>query len=248
MSCCFDCVRTLRTFCARNDVHVSFRAPPVRACDFLLRGQEKVTKEKATPRTRPSPIHGLRVRSRSPGFADDTSMYPRRTGALPVRHPAGDSVVRSPCSRGPVWRASCARGATRYVGCSRRERGHGWPVVEAVNAPLHGAEHRSAKREQGAHVRAQGCATKSAGTADLNAAGGPECRRRASHRDVASSSRRLAWRETRREVSATRCCRNRRARRNGLWLLSAETESSSRAVEARETQVPKSYSTQEVAP
>jgi hypothetical protein len=44
---------------------------------------------------------------------------------------------------------------------------------EATNAPLHGAEHRSAKREQGAHVRAQGRATKSAGIADLNAIGGP---------------------------------------------------------------------------
>ena len=27
-------------------------------------------------------------------------------------------------------------------------------VIEAINAPLHGAGHRSAKREQGAHVRA----------------------------------------------------------------------------------------------
>lgn len=44
--------------------------------------------------------------------------------------------------------------------------------------------------EQGTHARAQGCATKSAGIADLNAEGGPECPRGASHRDVASSSRR----------------------------------------------------------
>ncbi|HEX7369547.1 MAG TPA: hypothetical protein VF284_04600 [Rhodanobacteraceae bacterium] len=49
-------------------------------------------------------------------------------------------------------------------------------VIEAelFSAPLRDAEHHSAKREQGAHVRAQGWATKSARTADLNAAGGPE--------------------------------------------------------------------------
>jgi len=32
-----------------RDIPVFFRAPPGRAGDFLLRGQEKVTKEKATP-------------------------------------------------------------------------------------------------------------------------------------------------------------------------------------------------------
>ena len=79
-----------------------------------------------------------------------------------------------------------------------------------------GELHRSAKREQGAHVRGHGWPTKSAGTADLNATGDPERKRRASHRDVASSSRRPAWREKRRGVSATRGCRNRRARRNGF--------------------------------
>jgi hypothetical protein len=63
---------------------------------------------------------------------------------------------------------------------------------EAENAPLHAAAARSRSREQGAHVRAQGRATKSAGTADLNAVGGPELQRGASHRDVASSSRRRA--------------------------------------------------------
>ena len=70
------------------DVRVPFRPPPGRACDFLLRGQEKVTKEKATPRTRPSSIHELRVRSRPPGFAGGPSMDLRRTDALPVRHPS----------------------------------------------------------------------------------------------------------------------------------------------------------------
>jgi hypothetical protein len=92
-----------------SDVPVFFRALPGGACDFSLRGQREVTKRKATPRTRPAPIHGLRVRSRPPGFAEGPSMARRRTGAHPVRHPAGASVARSPCSRGPVGRASCAQ-------------------------------------------------------------------------------------------------------------------------------------------
>jgi len=73
-----------------------------------LRGQEKVTKEKATPRTRPSRIRALRVRSQTPEFADGASMHPRRTGPHPVDHPSGCSCVRSPRPRGPIWRASCA--------------------------------------------------------------------------------------------------------------------------------------------
>jgi len=57
-----------------HDILVFSRAPPGRAGDFLLCGQEKVTKEKATPRTRPPHVHVLRIRSRSPGFADGTSL------------------------------------------------------------------------------------------------------------------------------------------------------------------------------
>jgi len=33
----------------------------------------------------------------------------RRTDRHPAGHPLDCSVVRSPCSRGPIWRASCAR-------------------------------------------------------------------------------------------------------------------------------------------
>ena len=60
--------------------------------------------------------------------------------------------------------------------------------VEAMFAPLRDGEHRSAKREQGAHVRAQGRA----------------------------SSRRPAWREKRSAIEPTRCRRDRHARRNGF--------------------------------
>lgn len=81
---------------------MSFSAPSGGAGDFLLLGQEKVTKEKATPRTRPPHIPVLRIRSRPSGFAEGPSLDLRRTGALPVRHPSGISVVRSPCSRGPI--------------------------------------------------------------------------------------------------------------------------------------------------
>jgi len=68
-----------------------------------------------------------------------------------------------------------------------------------------GAEKRSRTAEQAPHVWAQGCA----------------------------SSARLPFGEHRREGEATRCCRTLRHRRNGLWLLSAETESSPRRGTAR---------------
>ena len=55
------------------DIPVFFRAHPMRAGDFLLRGQEKVTKEKATPVLRFSSIHGRKIRGGRPG--------------LPTRHP-----------------------------------------------------------------------------------------------------------------------------------------------------------------
>ncbi len=115
---------------AWDDIPVFFRAPPARAGDFSLLGQREVTKRKATPRTRPPHVLVLRIRSRPPGFADGTSLCLRRTGALPVRHPADLSVVRSPCSRGPVWRTSCARDGAKRVADSRFVRGHGWPSLE----------------------------------------------------------------------------------------------------------------------
>ncbi|HJR11950.1 MAG TPA: hypothetical protein VJ823_11145 [Rhodanobacteraceae bacterium] len=56
-----------------RDIPVFFHAHPTRAGDFLLRGQEKVTKEKATPVLRLSSVHGRKLRSARPG--------------LPPRHP-----------------------------------------------------------------------------------------------------------------------------------------------------------------
>jgi len=70
------------------DIPVIFRAPPVRAGDFLLLCQEQVTKEKATPLMRPPHIHVLRMHSQSPGSADGTFMCPRRTAPHPAGHPS----------------------------------------------------------------------------------------------------------------------------------------------------------------
>ena len=88
-----------------------------------MRGQEKVTKEKATPRTRPEHIPVLRMRERPPGFAEGTSLCLRRTGPHPAGHPSDFSVVRSPCSRGPTERASCARGGAKRMAVACFERG-----------------------------------------------------------------------------------------------------------------------------
>ena len=132
------CVLVARIFqflSLRHDIPVFFRAPPVGAGGFLLHGQEKVTKEKATPRTRPEPIHGLRMRERPSGFAEGTSLCLRRTGPHPAGHPSDFSVARSPCSRGPVWRASCAHVPAKQMGWSCSGRGHGWPSSERQSRP-----------------------------------------------------------------------------------------------------------------
>jgi hypothetical protein len=173
------------------DVPVFFRPPPGRTCHLSLRGQRKVAQREAAPRTRPSSVHGLRVRSRPPGFAEGTSLCLRRTGPHPAGHPSDLSGARSPCSRGPDWhgrltasprfarraagggpdlirgrsnRQSWRLGlpasgeAERHIGtCS--ERGHGWPVSKRQPAPLAVPQPRGRSREQGAHVRAQGCAS-----------------------------------------------------------------------------------------
>jgi hypothetical protein len=171
------------------DVPVFFRPPPRRACDFSLRRQREVTKRKATPRTRPSLIPALRVRARTPGFADGPSLGLRRTDPHPAGHPADFSCVRSPCSRGPVGAHPARvieRSGLRDLALNEAMDGRHW--AEALLAPLHDAEHRSAKREQGANVRAQGCA----------------------------SSRRPAWREKRRVVEPTRGRRDRHSGRSGF--------------------------------
>ncbi len=145
--------------------------------------------------------------------------------AVPGAAASGRNPFRPPCGPGrPSLTAAQGARLARIVraglgsgGCSTSLRSRPWmAVIEAVQAPLHGAEHRSAKREQGANVRTQGCAPKSAGTAELNAAGGPERKQGASHRGVASRSRPPAWREKRRVVEPTRGRRDRHAGRSGF--------------------------------
>jgi hypothetical protein len=138
---------------ASTDLYVGipafFRPPPGRACDFLLSGQEKVTKEKATPRMRPSSIHGLRVRARTPGFADGASMHPRRTGAHPVRHPAGRSFIRSPHPRGPMGAHPARR--TSEADCRRLLRPRPW--MADSEAGLSGAVGSAAAAAPSARAR-----------------------------------------------------------------------------------------------
>jgi hypothetical protein len=174
--------------CSWDDIPVLFRPPPGRACDFSLRGQREVTKRKATPRTRPASIHGLRVCSRPPGFADGPSMALRRTGALPVRHPSDFPVVRSPCSRGPVA-ALPARGGEQHRSCDLAS-------VEARMASV-GVEFRGvlACRRGAQPNGGASAACSSTGTCEFGAA---------------------AIRRAPRAVSATRRCRNRHAGRNGF--------------------------------
>src|SRR5262249_10541251 len=67
----------------------SFRSSCGGAGYFLLFGQEKVTKEKATPGGAPSGHPALRVRERAAGFAECTSVYMQRTGAHSCAPPCG---------------------------------------------------------------------------------------------------------------------------------------------------------------
>jgi len=91
----------------------SFHSPYGRAGHFLLCGQEKVTKEKATPDGALFGHPALRVRDRTAGFAGCTSVCIQRTGAHPARHPAGCSFVRSPRLRGAFRRHPAAEAKAR---------------------------------------------------------------------------------------------------------------------------------------
>jgi len=95
------------------DIPVIFRAPPVRAGDFLLLCQEQVTKEKATPLMRPPHIHVLRMHSQSPGSADGTFMCPRRTAPHPAGHPS-DFPPPARRIRGAPFGVHRARTARRH--------------------------------------------------------------------------------------------------------------------------------------
>src|SRR5262249_20185883 len=79
----------------------SASAPLRGAGYFLLSGQEKVTKEKATPEGALSGPPALQVRERASGFVGRTSVYVPRTRAPPARDPADFSSARSPHLRGP---------------------------------------------------------------------------------------------------------------------------------------------------
>jgi hypothetical protein len=122
---------------------------PCRAAShFLLRAQEKVTKEKDTP------VGALRVREDGPGFS--TGLLSWRKGIdIRVDAPAGLIVPPSPPLRGPkcrsraserALRAALSRGVTRALpwllngfpsagwrvgGNSPQGTGHGCPVLFA---------------------------------------------------------------------------------------------------------------------
>ena len=68
---------------------------------FLLRGQEKVTKEKATPRPRPLRIRAQRVRVSPWVFVDSASLHCHEHRRHPCRRPCGLIHCLPPLPRGP---------------------------------------------------------------------------------------------------------------------------------------------------
>ena len=130
------------------------------------------------------------------------------SGRNPLRPPCGPDRPCLTAAQGPRW-ARVVRARPDEAKCRHSPRPRPWMAdSEATNAPLHDAEKRSRSREQGAHVRAQGCA----------------------------SSRRRVIGEHRRGVSATRRCRYRRARRNDFGYF-CRNKSNPLAAEASGTRV-----------
>ncbi len=76
-------------------------SPPGCPSHFLLRAQEKVTKEKGTPRPRPLRIPAQRVREPRPVFVDRPSLACHEHRRPPCRRPCGLIVRASPLPRGP---------------------------------------------------------------------------------------------------------------------------------------------------
>jgi hypothetical protein len=100
---------------------------------FLLRAQEKVTKEKGTPQRRPSGLCG------SAGLFDTTSLSCRK-GIGPADAPAGLFVRAAPPLRGPTSRARAARSAALAFGIRRYaspEHVRWWPSrrIKTGDAP-----------------------------------------------------------------------------------------------------------------
>ena len=140
-----------------------FPRPPGGAGNFLLRGQEKVTKEKATPVLRFSSIHGRKVRSGRPGLP---TRLPWRAGkwAQSIAPTLPGLIVRpSPQHRGPRSASMTAimasfearsnnllRPLTRTGGASK-----GAPRTRRADD---GSVRRMARRMRASSPQAQGCA------------------------------------------------------------------------------------------
>ena len=97
-----------------------FRPLP-RPGHFLLLAQEKVTKEKGTPRVAPLGHPVQRVRGRAAGVFDGTSLCPRKRRRHPVGDPSGFSSARPPQLRGP----------SRSSGLPARFQSTGFPFSRA---------------------------------------------------------------------------------------------------------------------
>ena len=85
---------------ASSEFVVRFRPPRRRTSPFLLRAQEKVTKEKGNPRSRFLGLLPKKSVSRGRGFRRYVRV-PAKTDAHPARPPSGLIVPASPRPRGP---------------------------------------------------------------------------------------------------------------------------------------------------
>jgi hypothetical protein len=79
-----------------------------RASHFLLRGQEKVTKEKATPMQRSPGILPCDFAQRLRGWLTVHPWTGSQLARIPASHPTGLFSAAAPLHRGPIHCASCA--------------------------------------------------------------------------------------------------------------------------------------------
>ena len=94
-----------------------------RASYFLLRGQEKVTKEKATPMQRSLGILPCDSAQRLRGWLTVHPWTDSQLARIPASHPAGLVSATAPLHRGPIHCASCAAKTKRIPAFAHLDAG-----------------------------------------------------------------------------------------------------------------------------
>jgi len=117
---------------------------PRATCYFLLRGQKKLTKEKAAPMSRPA---GSLRYSPGAGSSDGTSVCRRKNARHPWRAPCGQFRPGLRCSARHRGFPTGSPAASRWTVCAACTRFWLWVLILTFGfSPVCRAEHRSLNR------------------------------------------------------------------------------------------------------